>query len=94
MPFVSFPERYGFQIGFKKGFAEGRQEGLLAAIPVILEWKFGEDGLALMPAIRQQGDVTLLRAILDAIRTAPDAEAVRRLLPTAPGENVQTEESE
>jgi hypothetical protein len=107
MPFVSFPERYGFQRGREEGRQEGRQEGLaegeqkglaegeqkgrreglLAGIAALLEVKFGQDGLALLPTIRQQADIGLLDQILQSLRTASDLEEVRGLLPSAPTEN-------
>ena len=67
MPHVSSMERYGLY--------KGRLEG----IEGMLELKFGETGLHLMPEIREIKDDDKLEAILRAIKTAATPDDVRRL---------------
>jgi hypothetical protein len=56
-----------------------RTEGLLAGIEACLEVKFGAEGLQLLPEIREFMSVDMLRAVLDAIRTAASPDAVRQV---------------
>ena len=67
MPFLTTPER----IGLKKGLLEGIELGL--------EVKFGAEGLALMPEIRELQDPGVLEAVLEAIETASSPDEVRRV---------------
>lgn len=67
MPFVTTPER----IGMRKGLTQG--------IEVALEVKFGEEGLRLMPEVRQLHDEAKLEAVLKAIRTAASPDDLRRI---------------
>jgi hypothetical protein len=60
-----------------------RCDGLLLGIEEILQLRFGEEGLKLMPELREMNDHEKLEQILKAIRTAPNLDAVRRLW--APG---------
>ncbi len=60
--------------------AEGLEEGLLKAIELGLELKFGSSGLALMPEVRQRQDLAILFAILDAIKSAGSVDDIHRLL--------------
>lgn len=71
MPYVTTPER----IGRRKGLTEGLTEG----IEVALEIKFGEEGLRLMPEVRQIQDEAKLKALLQAIRTAASPDDLRRI---------------
>jgi hypothetical protein len=67
MPFIDLFTRRG--IG----------KGLIISIEAVLEVKFGEDGLKLMPEIRQIQDHEILHAVLQKIKTAPTPDHVRRL---------------
>jgi hypothetical protein len=67
MPFMTTPERLGLE--------KGRLEGIEAA----LEIKFGEEGLRLMPEIRELDDNDKLKAILRTIKTAASPEELRRI---------------
>jgi hypothetical protein len=67
MPFMTTPERIGQERGLTKG------------IEVALEVKFGEDGLRLMPEIRDIHDHEKLERMLRAIRTASSTEDLRRI---------------
>jgi hypothetical protein len=76
MPFVTSFEK----IGYERGKEEGRLEELYNGIELGLELKFGIDGLALMPEVRQKQDVALLSAIRNAIKSAANLDDIRRLL--------------
>jgi len=67
MQFITTPERIGME------------KGLLAGIEVSLEVKFGEEGLQLLPEIRELQDHELLRAVLEAIKTADTPDELRRI---------------
>jgi hypothetical protein len=67
MPFISTPER----VGHRRGLREG--------IEVALKIRFGEEGLKLMPEIRNVHEEEKLQEILKALETATSPEEVRRL---------------
>lgn len=73
----------GLERGLQRGIAEGTRNGLLAGIELALELKFGGTGLALMPEIREIGDVATLRNVHAAIRTAETPAEVRSVFVTA-----------
>jgi len=94
MPYVTSAERFGREAGLEEGLQRGRQEGmqeglregLLAGIESGLKLKFGTDGLALLPDIRQIDDVQVLRTINRAIEEAASPEALRQIWSTASNE--------
>jgi hypothetical protein len=57
----------------------GYCQGLHESIEAILRLRFGEEGLILMPEIRQIYDEKKLEAILKALETAASPDEVRRL---------------
>ena len=67
MPFIDIAERMGMV------------KGLLEGIEAWLRVKFGAEGLALMPELRQIRDHELLRKVLKRIKTADSADKVRRV---------------
>ena len=67
MPFVTTPER----VGIRKGLREGIQE--------MLEFRFGEEGLRLMPEIRNIHDEEQLETVLKAIKTVASPDDLRPL---------------
>jgi hypothetical protein len=67
MPFITTPERVG------------HRRGLRAGIESLLKVRFGEEGLKLMPAIREIHEEEKLQAILKALETAASPQAVRQL---------------
>jgi hypothetical protein len=67
MPFITIVER----IGIEKGLLEGFE--------ACLTLKFGAEGLELMPEVREIQDHELLRAVLNAIKTAATPEELRRV---------------
>ena len=52
---------------------------MLARIEVALDVKFAGSGLALLPEIRQIGELDLLRKILQAVKQAESPEALRQV---------------
>ena len=96
MPYVTAIERMALEKGRTEGIQEGRQEGrreghqegrregevsgLHEGIELALELKFGADGLALMPLVREVERLDLLRTIRQTLRTAETLESVRTLL--------------
>jgi hypothetical protein len=67
MPYVTSIER----LALRKGQREG--------IEVLLRMRFGDEGLKLMPEIREIHEEETLRAILQALGTAANLDEVRRL---------------
>ncbi len=67
MPFIDIVERARME------------KGLIEGIEVSLELKFGEEGLKLLPEIRQIQDHEALRKILRAIKTAASPDELRRV---------------
>ena len=73
MPYVTSIER----LGIRKGLCKG--------IESMLKLRFGEEGLKLMPEIREIYEEETLEAILKALETATSLEDVRRVwLPGTP----------
>lgn len=75
MPYITSIER----IGIEKGLKRGRMEELLNAIELGLDLKFGEEGLKLMPEIREIDDIDVLRAIRSKIKPAKSLDELRAI---------------
>ncbi|MFQ5872778.1 MAG: hypothetical protein ACE5JL_03115 [Dehalococcoidia bacterium] len=69
----------GRQEGLQEGRQEGVREGLLAGIELGLELKFGSEGLRLLPEIRKEEDVDVLKAIHEGLKTVDTVEELRRI---------------
>ncbi|HUY32746.1 MAG TPA: hypothetical protein VMV69_08185 [Pirellulales bacterium] len=67
MPFVTIAERVGME------------KVLLEGIEALLEVRFGEEGLTLLPEIREIQDHEALRKILRSLKTAGSTDEVRRI---------------
>lgn len=67
MPYITSIERLG------------RREGMREGIEALLQVRFGEEGLKLMPEIQEIHEEETLRAVLQALKTATSLEEVRRL---------------
>jgi hypothetical protein len=67
VPFITIAERIGME------------KGLLRGIELCLKLKFGEEGLRLLPEIREIHDHEMLGAILEAIETAGSPDELRRI---------------
>ena len=67
MPFIDIFERVGME------------KGLLQGLEVSLKLKYGDEGLKLMPELREIQDHELLSRILNAIETAASPDDLRRV---------------
>jgi len=65
---------------FQEGIEKGRLEGLIEAIKLGLELKFGIEGLRLLPRIEKEKDITRLDAIKEAIKIATTVKEIEKLL--------------
>jgi hypothetical protein len=68
------------QQGELRGLQQGELRGLQQGIEVALELKFGEAGLELLPLVKAEPRVDVLRGVQRAIRTARSLAEVRELL--------------
>ncbi|WP_448573507.1 hypothetical protein [Trichothermofontia sp.] len=75
MPYITSLER----IAKEEGLQQGLRDGVLANIDVVLEVKFGEAGLQLLPEIRAIESVETLQTILQTLRTANSLDEIRQL---------------
>ncbi|MEA5579963.1 Rpn family recombination-promoting nuclease/putative transposase [Nodularia harveyana UHCC-0300] len=64
----------------QRGVEQGRREELFLSIEMLLEMKFGNEGLELMPIISQVNDLERLKAFQKAIKTAATVEELRKVL--------------
>jgi hypothetical protein len=67
MPYVTSWERIG------------QVRGLLDGLAVALELKFGADGVALLPELRQITDPEVLRRVAERIKTATSVDDLRQV---------------
>jgi hypothetical protein len=71
MPFVTTPERVGHRRGLR--------EGLLRGLEAMLKIKFGQEGLQIMPELRELTEVEKLEQLVDAIPTVTTLEELRQV---------------
>ncbi len=76
---IQIGEERGIQIGEERGIQIGEVKGMVEGIALVLELKFGEEGLSLLPEIRQLHDLSLLKKLYDALRTAHTLDDVRQV---------------
>lgn len=69
-----------YQEILREGEARGEVRGIISSIQTILESKFGQDGLELMPQISQINDFEQLQDILRSISLANNIEEIRQIL--------------
>lgn len=81
-PWLERGKAQGIVIGKQEGEQNGMRQGMLAAIELGLELKFGMAGLALLPAMRQVQNVEVLRALYEGIKTAQRLAELRELYQT------------
>lgn len=85
MPYITNIERKAIKRGFAQGIEEGIEKGiekgtrqeLYEGIELGLELKFGEEGLKLMPEIREITDIVVLKAIRSRIKPAKSLDDLR-----------------
>jgi hypothetical protein len=63
----------------EQGRVDGLREGILESIGIVLELKFGAQGLQLLPELQQIADVDLLRQVQWSLRTVATVAQVRAL---------------
>lgn len=61
------------------GISKGVRQGLLEAIELGLELKFGVDALSLMSEVSQIDDIEKLRAIKEGIKTVTSIEELQQI---------------
>ena len=66
--------------GIEQGIQQGIQQGLLEGITALIEIKFGESGLKLLPELRKITNADRLREIKDAIGVALDVKEMEEML--------------
>lgn len=69
-----------YQEILKKGEERGKREELLSSLELMLEMKFGEEGLKLMPLISPITDLQKLREIRLAIKNVSSLDELRQIL--------------
>jgi hypothetical protein len=70
----------GLQQGLKQGLEQGKIDGLRKAISLVLEIKFGTDGLALLEKIFKIESTEKLEAIMEALKISNRIEDIEKLL--------------
>jgi predicted transposase/invertase (TIGR01784 family) len=63
----------------EQGRVDGLREGILESIGIVLELKFGAQGLQLLPEIQQIADVDLLRHVQKSLRTVATVAQLRAM---------------
>jgi flagellar biosynthesis/type III secretory pathway protein FliH len=83
MRYVTSVERIGIQKGLEQGLQQGQtaglRRGLLAGIELMIEMKFGAEGLALLPEIQQIQDLAVIEAVHAAIKDAQTLDELRQV---------------
>ena len=79
MPYVTSIERNAIERGRLEGRLEAQVEGLLKAIELGLELKFGSESLTLLPEISTIKDVEKLEAIISGIKTVNTLEELQQI---------------
>ena len=80
MGLVSILKEEGRQEGLQQGVQQGIQQGLLEGIEALLEIKFGERGLNLVPDIGKILDTDRLRRIKEAIKVSRELQDVENVI--------------
>jgi len=75
---ISLGKQEGISLGKQEGISLGKKEGILISIQVLLDLKFGEEGLKLLAEIKQINDLKLLTEIPLKIKEAKSPEDFRQ----------------
>jgi hypothetical protein len=78
MSYITTAER----IGHERGLEEGRAAGLLEGIVAVLEIRFGQAGVDLIPEIQRIDDVSTLERVLQAAKTLRTLDEIRAVYTT------------
>jgi len=65
--------------GRVEGRVDGLREGILESISIVLELRFGAQGLQLLPELQQIADVDLLRQVQKSLRTVATVAQLRAI---------------
>jgi predicted transposase YdaD len=76
---IDIKETKKYQEAFEEGKLEGKLEGMLKGIEMVLDSKFGIEGLRLLPEIRKVKDMDILETIRAALRSAKTVEELRSI---------------
>lgn len=79
-PYTMGIERRAIERGLQQGIAEGERRGVLSAIELALNAKFGSEASDILAEIRQVTERAALQAILQRVLTATTLDEVRRSL--------------
>ncbi len=63
-----------------EGIEIGRKEGILEAIQLALEIKFGDEGLKIFPQIKEITSIEKLKEIKSALRSADSLNPIKSIL--------------
>jgi predicted transposase YdaD len=66
--------------GKQQGIQQGIQQGLLEGIAALMEVKFGESGMKLLPEIAKIEDAGRLRQIKEAIKVSLEIQEIEKML--------------
>ncbi len=69
----------GRQEGQQEGWQRGHHEGLIAAVKLGLELRFGGEGMALFPSVERCSDLSVLTQAQEAIRNGRDLPEIKGL---------------
>jgi len=69
----------GMLEGKLEGMLEGKLEGMLKGIEMVVDSKFGIEGLRLLPEIRKVKDMDILETIRAALGSAKTVEELRSI---------------
>jgi hypothetical protein len=72
--------QYLIEQGGKKGKIEGKKEGLVEAVSLGLELKFGPDGLILMEKVQKVESLEKLELIKEAIKINNNLSDIEKLI--------------
>jgi len=79
MPHVTSFEKFAREEGMEQGLEQGLEQGILEGIKLMLDFKFGDSGLRLLPEISEIKNAELLRKILAGLKTANSPEELRKI---------------
>ncbi|MBW4635263.1 MAG: hypothetical protein KME30_26220 [Iphinoe sp. HA4291-MV1] len=82
MSYITSVERIGIQKGIEQSQNQMRQV-LLESLELVLELKFGSEGLSLLPEISQIKDVEQLRQIASGLKTVNTLSELRFIYQSA-----------